>query len=307
MLQSSYTVGGAEEMSSLIVDKEKNRGLSASQLKWIALITMTIDHLAAYGFEIPVFEKYFNVLRVIGRIAAPLFLFLLTESMRYTRDKKKYVLRLYLGAVGTGLFVTITNLLFDDSIGRFLQRNILFTYFYTALYILLLEEILNGIRQKKWYRCGVALLGISATVLLHFVSMGIEDFPYAKYNLSFEEVWTIKDVTASLIRSPLYTEYTILFTLMGILMYFVGNKYLKALVLVLFSAVCYLGNRIPFLSVLPVQSVLGFPQYYMALAAGFILLYNGKKGRGQKYFFYIYYPVHRYVISIAAYLFRMFG
>ena len=52
-----------------------NRGLSISQIKWIALIAMTIDHLAAYGFEIPVFAAHFNTLRVIGRIAAPLFFF----------------------------------------------------------------------------------------------------------------------------------------------------------------------------------------------------------------------------------------
>ncbi|MBQ8632804.1 MAG: hypothetical protein IJ420_04290 [Lachnospiraceae bacterium] len=37
----------------------RNRGLSISQIKWIALITMTIDHLKAYGFEIPVFDARF--------------------------------------------------------------------------------------------------------------------------------------------------------------------------------------------------------------------------------------------------------
>ena len=36
----------------------------------------------------------------------------------------------------------------------------------------------------------------------------------------------------------------------------------------------------------------------MALALPFMLLYNGQRGRGPKWFFYIYYPAHRYVISV---------
>lgn len=65
------------------------------------MIAMTIDHLAAYGFEIPVFGAHFDTLRIIGRIAAPLFFFALTESVKHTRSKVRLILRLYLGAVGT--------------------------------------------------------------------------------------------------------------------------------------------------------------------------------------------------------------
>ena len=112
---------------------QKKRGLNAHQLKIIALIFMTIDHLGAYGFEIPIFDTYNTQLRLLGRIAMPLFLFVLTESIRYTRNRKKFLLRLYLGAVFSGLFVTVTNFLFHDSIGMFINSNIFFTYFYIAL------------------------------------------------------------------------------------------------------------------------------------------------------------------------------
>ena len=123
------------------------KGLTVNQIKWIALIFMTIDHLGAYGFPIPIFDKYFELLRILGRIAAPLFLFVVTESVKHTRNKWKFVLRLYLGAVAVGLFVTVTNFLFDDSIGRFTQSNILFTYFYIALYIVLIEQIIDGVKK----------------------------------------------------------------------------------------------------------------------------------------------------------------
>ncbi len=65
----------------------RSKGLSISQIKWIALVAMTMDHLAAYGFEIPFFGAHFNTFRIIGRIAAPLFFFALTESVKHTRSR----------------------------------------------------------------------------------------------------------------------------------------------------------------------------------------------------------------------------
>ena len=285
----------------------RSKGLSISQIKWIALIAMTIDHLAAYGFEIPVFDAHSNTLRVIGRIAAPLFFFVLTESIRHTRSKPKLLLRLYLGAVGVGLFVTITNFLFHDSVGRFRQSNILFDYVYVTLYIILIEHIIEGIKKKQWKRWLPACAGILATSIPHFIALFIYEFPYAKYGLSAETVWTLLDLAGSFVQSPLAAEYTILFLIMGILMYFAGNKYGKAAVLVVFSMICYFGGQVELLKNYSIiGSVLGHPQYYMILAVPFVLLYNGEKGRGRKYFFYVYYPLHRYLISVAAFVYKMF-
>ena len=53
------------------------KGLTSSQIKWIALAAMTLDHLAAYGGNIPIFGAYYLPLRTVGRMAAPLFLFVL--------------------------------------------------------------------------------------------------------------------------------------------------------------------------------------------------------------------------------------
>ena len=266
---------------------------------------MTIDHLGAYGFEIPVFKAHYDMLRIIGRMAAPLFFFALTESVKYTRSRKKLLLRLYLGAVGTGLFVAITNLLFHDSIGRFVQSNILCDYIYTALYIVLIEHIMEGIRQKQWKRSLLAVLGILATGIPHAIVWTIYEFPYAKYGLASEKVWTIQDFAGSFVFSPLVAEYTIVFIIMGILMYFVKNKYGKAAVLVLFSCLCYFGGKMSMLNHSFVIPVFGYPQYYMILAVPVMLLYNGEKGRGSKYFFYVYYPVHRYLIAVAAFVYRL--
>ena len=69
------------------------RGLSGSALKWIAIVTMLIDDVAASGLV-----DSWNM-RLIGRTAFPLFCFLLAEGAVHTRDMKKYLARLAIFAV----------------------------------------------------------------------------------------------------------------------------------------------------------------------------------------------------------------
>ncbi|MBR2408778.1 MAG: hypothetical protein IKB07_07445 [Lachnospiraceae bacterium] len=283
------------------------RGFSSYQIKLFAVVFMTIDHLAAYGHEIPIFYTYYNQLRLIGRLAAPLFFFVLTESVAHTRSKPKFLFRLYLAAVGVGLFTTITNFFLGDIIGRFAQSNILFDYFYTALYIILIEQIILAVKEKCLKRGVLAVSGIATTGLVHLLCVLFNQINFSKFGPNFEFVWLLQDLMASFIVSPLYVEYSILFILMGILMYFVKNKFGKAVVLLLFSGICYFGQYIDFLQHSCIGFVLGAPQYLMVLAVPFILFYNGEKGKGQKYFFYLYYPLHRYAISIAVYIYRLFA
>ena len=61
-------------------------GLTGNQLKLIALITMTIDHAGMM-----LFPKV-RILRAIGRIAFPIFAFMIAEGCRYTRNRRKYLL-----------------------------------------------------------------------------------------------------------------------------------------------------------------------------------------------------------------------
>ena len=69
----------------------KQRGLSQEGLKIIACVTMLIDHIGAV-----LLRQYFS-LRMIGRIAFPIYCFLLAEGAHYTKSPKKYALRLGIG------------------------------------------------------------------------------------------------------------------------------------------------------------------------------------------------------------------
>lgn len=91
-----------------------NRCLSGSTLKLIAIISMAIDHFAAsilyYGI-LPHQSSFsvgsltiswlviYEICRFIGRIAFPIFCFLMVEGFFYTRSRRNYALRLLLFAL----------------------------------------------------------------------------------------------------------------------------------------------------------------------------------------------------------------
>ena len=63
----------------------KQFGLSNNQLKLIALLTMTADHIGAYLFPRVL------ILRIIGRIAYPIFAYMIAEGCFYTRRPGRYI------------------------------------------------------------------------------------------------------------------------------------------------------------------------------------------------------------------------
>ncbi|MBP3351699.1 MAG: conjugal transfer protein TraX [Lachnospiraceae bacterium] len=90
------------------------KGITGSTLKWIAIGTMFIDHLAAailvriiifYGNSEELYTVY-RVMRTIGRVAFPIFCFLLVEGFMRTRNIGKYIGRM-------ALFVILAEIPYD--------------------------------------------------------------------------------------------------------------------------------------------------------------------------------------------------
>ena len=71
-------------------------GLSANQLKFIAILAMTIDHLAWTlwpGYD----SRWFVLLlHLIGRLTAPIMWYFIAEGYHHTRSVNKYAIRLFL-------------------------------------------------------------------------------------------------------------------------------------------------------------------------------------------------------------------
>lgn len=98
---------------------ESKFGLSGFALKWIAMISMLIDHTGAV-----LFPQYIQM-RIIGRLAFPIYCFLLVEGAVHTRDIRKYELRLLLFALASELPFDLAFYTRMD----FRHQNVFFTLF----------------------------------------------------------------------------------------------------------------------------------------------------------------------------------
>lgn len=125
----------------------KQQGISGYWLKVIAVISMLIDHTSAVILEqIPGLENPAFLMRIIGRLAFPIYCFLLVEGFYHTRSRAKYAGRLF-------LFALISEVPFDLAFSRrmwdFSSNNV----FFTLLFGLLVIWGVEGIKQK----CGGCL------------------------------------------------------------------------------------------------------------------------------------------------------
>ena len=70
----------------------KMRKLNRNQMKYLAITAMLIDHIAAV--YVPVDTAAGQLMRFVGCLTGPVMAFFLAEGYRYTRDHRKYGLRL---------------------------------------------------------------------------------------------------------------------------------------------------------------------------------------------------------------------
>lgn len=98
---------------------ERKFGISGFTLKWIAMVSMAIDHIGAVLFP------QLIQLRMVGRLAFPIYCFLLVEGAVHTKDIRRYEGRLL-------LFAFLSEAPFDlaFSVGLdFRHQNVFFTLF----------------------------------------------------------------------------------------------------------------------------------------------------------------------------------
>ena len=73
--------------------------LNSNHLKLIAIIAMTIDHIADLIYPGMPNNLISNLCHIIGRITAPIMFFFICEGFYYTKDIKKYITRLFIFAI----------------------------------------------------------------------------------------------------------------------------------------------------------------------------------------------------------------
>ena len=245
---------------------KERRGISGSTLKMIAVISMLVDHIAAgvlsrylhmYGIgsldtnDTAAMDQWMSlhgtlyavymIMRMAGRLAFPIYCFLLAEGFDHTGSRYKYALRLL-------VFAAVSEIPFDLAFnGRFLEagyQNVFFTLFCGFVMMVGISQI-----EKN------ETMGSLPKQLLKFVMI----------------------VSCMAVAQLLRTDYGAIGVLCIAAVFLFRQKKLH-------------------------QVIAGCVAFSWELTAPFAFIpvwfYNGKRGWKNKYFFYLFYPVHLLLIYI---------
>jgi len=237
-------------------------GLSGSALKWVAILTMFLDHLGATVVlelylrqpTMALYDCYYG-LRTVGRVAFPIFCFLLVEGFFHTRDRKKYALRL-------GLFCLLAEIPFDLAIEK--------TVFYPQ-------------GQNVFF-----------TLLLGFLAIWFSWELSRRLNLHPAAATALAAIPAVAGGELLMTDYAG-FGVGLIAALFVGRSLVREPGMGRGMAQLLLGSTsILVYCVMENNDI----EHWAVLGLVLALLYNGQRGRGNKWFFYLFYPIHLLLLAV---------
>lgn len=141
--------------------------LNGAELKYIAFLSMLIDHVNN-GVVTPFLDGkgtllyISNIFSILGRIAFPIFIFFIVEGFFKTRNRKRYLFNLV-------LFGIISEVPFDLFTSKVLYNpnwnNMMFTLALCLVTIWIIDEVKDRINNKYlWY--GVSLVIVMAFGLL---------------------------------------------------------------------------------------------------------------------------------------------
>lgn len=261
---------------------QKTHTFSDDMLKLVAVFTMLLDHAASGILEyylqyVPlnndVWELLYRInsdLRVIGRIAFPLFCFLMIYGFIHTHSRLKYAGNLLLFALLSELPF---DFLFYDGID-FAHQNVFWTLLIGLLMIWALEAV-NQTNIKMILKCAASLPVIAAGIKMSMV-------------LNTDYAWTgvLLILGLYLFRKKKGLQCTIPFV-------------------VFFIARVFRNVELGYYS-FGIQVIREtFKLYWSIVISAFMILRCNEKRyiRKGKYFFYAFYPVHIAILYLIRVLF----
>lgn len=229
-------------------------GLNSFILKIIALITMTVDHVG-----VMLYPKTL-VFRIVGRIAYPIFAYVLAVGSVYTRKPFKRILLIF----ALACLCEVGYIIYS---GKW-YGNILITFTFSTFIIAFLRMYQKCKNDKKraMFCILTSILGVMGAFLLDYF-MQVD---YGFLGVLFPVVISIPYIFNLKIKTKKFA---------------IGKLAISKIFFVIFVFVVAYSCAI---------SV----KWYMGLSIPFILLYNGEKGKySLKYIFYLYYPIHMLIIG----------
>ena len=341
----------AEPAQETPAEKPEGKGITGSTLKLIAIVTMFIDHVGAalfehylYTFLVPNGGEYCKAmisakapwlwmdwmgneqtvlsidmtLRSIGRIAFPIFCFLLVEGFMHTRNIKKYLLRL-------GIFALVSDVPFDlaffAQIG-FSHQNVFFTLFIAVLAMWAIDHVKRQESFNGFHKFTDKIAFLVAGAFAAFASIksmvsiiGIIGGSFFGESAVIENVITgvvgfIAGVVVYLILSKKWDADKKQRISVGML-YLFGFFTLAEILHTDYAGWGVLGVVAIYLARPGWNKGFGagclaliiknFGEMTALIGMPFVARYNGKRGLKMKYFFYAFYPAHLLILFLIRY------
>lgn len=278
--------------------KNKYSYLSSFILKIIAMIAVLSDHIA-YAFIGPG-PVIYDIMRIIGRLAFILFAFFISEGVVKSRNRNRYLLRLF-------IMYAILQIMIVIGVYRYMMIP------YPNIFATLLggASLLVYLENKRWNHVYYLIPFIAVMVINYLVhyqnitNLMIYSGDYAFYGLAVIFMFYV----ARKLALYLYAKYppTLINTEENNK---TDNEAKKQQVLNVASSVSLLFVTFIWyiLSVFKMSSTNMVLQSYALLAIPLLLLYSGKLGHNSKPFrtiYYLFFPVHLIIIALLLFIFRL--
>ena len=264
---------------------------------------MTLDHFAMVFFyrrvemiplcPRPLFYFYYTC-RSIGRIALPIFIFLMSEGFKYTKSKEKYLLRLIIFAIISEIPYNLADA------KRFwfpLEQNILFTLFISLLNLYIIEKIHIAINKDHNNYLSQDINERART---------LEGAPSERLTPTTLPIWVnsvspliiiISTLISCIISEKLYFSYGSSCVITLALCYYIKDKRPLKVILMTIILMIWVYNYMTKRTI-----IFGY-WHYAEIFAIFslipIMLYDATlPNKKIKYLFYIFYPAHLLIFYI---------
>lgn len=245
----------------------KSKILNSNQLKLIAIIAMTVDHIAWAMFDGYPSALLPLVMHIIGRLTCPIMCYFIAEGYHYTRNINKYTFRLFAFAfVSHFAYIFASNDFVDFKsfipfyYGNFLNQT---SVMWSLAWGLVMLRIADSKRIKSIYK-------VLLVILICIITLPSD--------------WSC---IAALCIMAIGTNRGDFRKQMSWMIFYVA----------LYSLVYFFA----------IDKTYGILQMGVVLSIPVIAMYNGKRGKNpkinkfMKWFFYIFYPVHLFVIGLINY------
>ena len=237
--------------------------LNSNALKIIAIVAMTIDHIAWLVF--PGYSNEFlpALLHIIGRLTCPIMCYFIAEGYHYTKNINKYTLRLF-------VFSLISHFAYIFASSSFIDGKSFIPFYY--------GDILNQTSVMWPLAWGLVMLRVANSERINLIIKVLLVLLICV--ITFPSDWSC---IASLCILAIGTNRESFRKQMLWMVFYVG----------IYSVVYFFT----------LDKLYGIIQMGVVFSIPLIMMYNGQRGRSQrinrfmKWLFYIYYPLHLFVIG----------